>query len=69
MQEGRLISMEDIQKERLLHSSIVEKCDLITTLFIENKELKRQLNEVKKDGSASVTSSTQKNRKDAKPSA
>lgn len=49
MQQGRQINLEDIQRERLLHSSIVEKCDLITNLFLKNNDLQRQLNEFKKD--------------------
>jgi predicted transcriptional regulator len=49
MQQNRQINLEDIQRERLLHVSIVEKCDLITNLFLEREDLRRHLNQLKKD--------------------
>lgn len=50
MQQGKQIKLEDILREKLLHVSIVEKCDLITNLFLEKEGLQRQIDQLKKDG-------------------
>lgn len=50
MQQGKQINfIEDIQRDRVLHASVVEKCDLIINLFLKNDILQKQLNEFKKD--------------------
>lgn len=47
--QGKQITLEDIQKDRVLHASIVEKCDLITRLYIELEDVKKENETLKKE--------------------
>jgi hypothetical protein len=49
MQQKKQITLEDIQRDKVLSSSIVEKCDLIINCYFDIEKLKKENDELKKE--------------------